>query len=69
VNADQADPLYEDIRTLERIREDVRRLCGSSDDMLRPQYRHLLGRVEALLVILGHSDARTDEADFGKDVC
>ena len=34
-----------------RIRSDVESLCASSDQLMQPQYRHLLARVEALIAI------------------
>lgn len=39
----------EQVRILKRVREDVSRLCASADGILQPQYRHLLGRVDALI--------------------
>ena len=40
----------EALAVLKGIREDVVRLCDRADAMLQPQCRHLLGRVDALIV-------------------
>lgn len=49
-----------------RMRADARQLCQSSDELLAPQYRHLLARVDALLEISECSKADVAQSGIEK---
>lgn len=46
---DAADAIGRDCATLSRMLADAETLCGTHDALLAGQYRHLRGRIAALL--------------------
>jgi len=46
---DTADAIGRDYATLSRMLADADTLCGTNDALLAGQYRHLRGRIAALL--------------------
>jgi hypothetical protein len=48
---DAADAIGRDYATLSRMLADAETLCGTHDALLAGQYRHLRGRIAALLAL------------------
>lgn len=53
---DAADAIGRDYATLSRMLADAETLCGTHDALLAGQYRHLHGRIAALLALTLPSD-------------
>lgn len=65
MSGDQGRAAADEARVLRRVRDDVRQLCRTSDSLMLPQYRHLLGRVEALIEIACHEHSGRPDAQGG----
>ena len=55
---DSADPMERDFVVLTRIMSDAERLCRTDDPFMLGQYRHLRGRVAALIEMTRPPKAR-----------